>query len=72
MGFVAVTLEELLEDFDLTAAKWKEFFTANPGAAEAPTDIANSGNVGGLIWHVYMASASVKHYYDYATICGNL
>jgi len=56
MAFTAVTLEEMLGDFDQTAAKWKGFFAANPGAAKVPTDIANSGDVGGLMWHLYMAS----------------
>jgi uncharacterized damage-inducible protein DinB len=57
VSLVAVSLEELLDDFDLTAAKWKEFFAANPAAAEVPTDIAGSRNVGGLAWHLYMAAA---------------
>ena len=57
MTHTAVALEDLLIDFDLTASKWKEFFAANPAAEEIPTDIANSGNVGGLAWHLYMASA---------------
>ena len=56
MSFAAVTFEELMADFDLTAAKWKEFFLANPAAAEVSTDIANSGNVGALVWHIYAAS----------------
>jgi uncharacterized damage-inducible protein DinB len=56
MSHSAVTLENLLADFDLTATKWKEFFAANPRAAEVPTDIAGSGTVGGLTWHIYAAS----------------
>jgi uncharacterized damage-inducible protein DinB len=56
MSHAAVTLEDLLADFDLTAAKWKEFFAANPGAAEVPTDIAGSGTVGGLVCHIYAAA----------------
>ena len=57
MSFAAVTLEDLLADFDLTADKWKAFFAANPAAADVPTDIAECGTVGGLVWHLYMASA---------------
>lgn len=57
MSFSAVSLEDLLADFDLTATRWKDFFADNPAAAEVPTDIASSGNVGGLVWHLYMASA---------------
>ncbi|HEX5236300.1 MAG TPA: DinB family protein [Silvibacterium sp.] len=56
MSLAAVSLEELLADFDATAAKWKEFFMANPAATEVPTDIAKVGTVGGLAWHLYMAS----------------
>jgi uncharacterized damage-inducible protein DinB len=56
MSFAAVTLEDLLADFDLTATRWKEFFAAKPAAADVPTDISESGNVGGLVWHLYMAA----------------
>jgi uncharacterized damage-inducible protein DinB len=55
-----VTLEELLADYDLTAAKWKEFFAANPAAAEVPTDIARSGTIGALVWHIYAASVRLS------------
>jgi uncharacterized damage-inducible protein DinB len=56
MTHSAVSLEDLLADFDATTAKWKEFFAVNPGAAEVATDIANSGNIGALVWHIYAAS----------------
>lgn len=56
MSLVAVSLEELLDDFDLTAAKWKEFFKANPAASDVPTDIAGSGAVAGLVCHIYGAA----------------
>lgn len=55
----AVTMEELLADFELTAARWKAFFAANPGAADVPTDIGRTGTTGALIWHIY--AASVRH-----------
>lgn len=58
MSLSAVSLEDLLADFDLTAARWKEFFAANPAAAAVPTDIVNSGDVGGLASHLYMASVA--------------
>lgn len=60
MSLSAVTLEELLADFDLTAAKWKEFFAANPAAAEVPTDIAGSGTAGALVWHIYAAAVRLS------------
>lgn len=60
MSLAAVTFEELLADFDLTVARWKEFFAANPPAAEVPTDIANSRNVGALVWHIYGASVRLS------------
>lgn len=60
MSLAAVTLEELLADFDLTAARWKEFFAANPAAAEVPTDIAGSGTTGALVWHIYAASVRLS------------
>jgi len=53
MSHTAVTFEELLADFDATAANWKAFFAANPGAAEVPTDIAKSANIAALVWHIY-------------------
>lgn len=56
MSLAAVSLDDLLADFDLTAAKWKDFFAANPGAAEVPTDIAGSGNIAGLVCHIYAAA----------------
>jgi uncharacterized damage-inducible protein DinB len=56
MSHSAVSLEDLLADFDATAAKWKDFFAVNPGAAEIATDIASSGNIGALVWHIYAAS----------------
>jgi uncharacterized damage-inducible protein DinB len=56
MSHTAVTLEDLLADFEATAAKWKKFFVANPGAAEVATDIANSGNIGAVVWHSYAGS----------------
>jgi uncharacterized damage-inducible protein DinB len=59
MSHTAVTLEDLLSDFDETAAKWKQFFAANRGAAEVVTDIANRDNIGSLVWHIY--AASVRH-----------
>lgn len=52
----AVNMEELLADFEATAARWQAFFAANPGAAEVPTDIAKSGKVGALVWHIYAAA----------------
>ena len=60
MSLATVTFEELLADFDLTAARWKEFFAANPTAAEVPTDIANSGTIGALVWHIYAASVRLS------------
>lgn len=60
MSLAAVTFEELLADFDLTAARWKEFFAANPAAAEIPTDIANSGTIGALVWHIYAAAVRLS------------
>jgi uncharacterized damage-inducible protein DinB len=56
MSFSAVSLEGLLADFDLTAAKWKRFFTEYPAAATVPTDINGAGTVGALAWHLYLAS----------------
>lgn len=56
MSLAVVSFEELLGDFDSTAAKWKEFFKANPGAAGVPTDIAGSGTVAGLVCHIYVAA----------------
>jgi uncharacterized damage-inducible protein DinB len=53
MSHTAVTLEDLLADFEATAAKWKQFFAVNPGAAEVETDIAGSSNIGELVWHIY-------------------
>jgi uncharacterized damage-inducible protein DinB len=60
VSVAAVTFEELLADFDLTAARWKEFFAANPGAAAVPTDIARSGTIGGLVWHIYAAAVRLS------------
>lgn len=60
VSLAAVTFEELLADFDLTAARWKKFFAANPAAAEVPTDIANSGTIGALAWHIYAASVRLS------------
>jgi uncharacterized damage-inducible protein DinB len=59
MSHTAVTLEELLADFEATAATWKQFFAANPGAAEVATDIAKSETLTGLVWHIY--AVSVRH-----------
>jgi len=52
----AVTLEELLAEYEGTAARWKSFFEANSSAALVPTDIAGSKNIGELVWHIYAAS----------------
>lgn len=59
MSHTAVTCEDLLADFDATVAKWKSFFSANPGAAEVGTDIAKSENIAGLVWHIY--AVAVRH-----------
>jgi uncharacterized damage-inducible protein DinB len=56
MGLVAVTLEDLFADCELTTSRWKKFFAANPAAAEVSTDIAGSGTIGGLVSHIYMAA----------------
>ncbi len=56
MSHAAVTMEELLADFEETAERWKAFFAANPGAAEVQTDIMKSGNVAALVWHIYAAA----------------
>jgi uncharacterized damage-inducible protein DinB len=56
MSHSAVTLEDLLADYEMTAARWKNFFQANPDAAMVSTDIAGSKNVGELVWHIYAAS----------------
>jgi len=63
MAFCAVTLQDLLADFDLTATKWKQFFAKHPAAGEVPTDIIGAGTVGdcagtvgSLAWHLYLAS----------------
>ncbi len=59
MSHCAVTLEDLLADFEANSARWRRFFEANPGAALVPTDIAGSKNIGELVWHIY--SASFRH-----------
>jgi uncharacterized damage-inducible protein DinB len=59
MSHIAVTFEELLADFDATAAKWKQFFAAHPAAASVPTDIRGTANIGELVWHIY--AASLRH-----------
>ena len=56
MDHSAVTFEELLADYEATAARWKSFFEANPDAALVPTDIAGSKNIGELVWHIFAAS----------------
>jgi uncharacterized damage-inducible protein DinB len=56
MGLTAVTLDDLFTDFELTTAKWKKFFAANPAAADVATDIAGAGTIGGLVSHIYMAA----------------
>ena len=56
MGLSAVSIEELLADFESTTAKWKGFFAANPAAADVATDIAGSDTIGGLVSHIYMAA----------------
>ncbi len=59
MSHTAVTLEDLLADFDETAARWQEFLAAHPPASAVPTDIARSSNIGELVWHIY--AAAVRH-----------
>jgi uncharacterized damage-inducible protein DinB len=59
MSHTAVTLEDLLADFDATATRWKQFLAANPGAANVPTDINSSGSIGALVWHIY--AAAMRH-----------
>jgi uncharacterized damage-inducible protein DinB len=56
MSHPAVTLEDLLADYEATSARWKDFFTGHPDAALVPTDIAGSKNIGELVWHIYVAS----------------
>ncbi|MGC8550642.1 MAG: hypothetical protein ACP5M4_13180 [Acidobacteriaceae bacterium] len=56
MPHCAATLEELLADFNLTAARWQVFFADHPQAADAPTDIVRSINVAEPVWHLYAAS----------------
>ena len=56
MPHSAVTMEDLLADFEATAARWRELLLAHPEAAEVPTDIAGTGTVGALVWHIYAAS----------------
>ena len=60
MGHCAVTLEDLLLDFEQTAARWQRFFQENPGAASVPCDIAKSTNVSALVWHIYAAAYRVS------------
>ena len=59
MSHSAVSMEELLADFESTAERWKAFFAAHPGAESVPTDVARSANIGALVWHIY--SASTRH-----------
>jgi uncharacterized damage-inducible protein DinB len=56
MSRCAVTMEDLLADFEATAARWQSFFAANPDAVAVPCDIAKTANVGELVWHIYAAS----------------
>jgi uncharacterized damage-inducible protein DinB len=56
MSHLAVTLEDLLADYEATSARWNNFFTANPAAALVPTDIARAKDVGELVWHIHAAS----------------
>lgn len=56
MSHCAVTLEDLLADYEATAARWAKFFELNPDAALVPTDIAMSKNIGELVWHIYAVS----------------
>ncbi len=59
MPHCAVTLEELLADFNLTAARWQAFFAEHPQAADATTDIAHSTKVSDLVWHI--CAVSYRH-----------
>lgn len=59
MTHCAATLEELLDDFNRTAARWQAFFTEHPQAANAPTDIARSTTVAHLVWHI--CAVSYRH-----------
>lgn len=59
MPHSAATFEELLADFNETAARWQAFFAENPEAANAPTDIARSTKVAELVWHI--CAVSYRH-----------
>ena len=59
MTHCAATLEELLDDFNRTAARWQAFFAEHPQAANAPTDIARSTTVAHLVWHI--CAVSYRH-----------
>jgi uncharacterized damage-inducible protein DinB len=56
MSHTAVSFEELLADFESTTDKWKQFFAANPAAAQTPTDIAGTKTIEELVCHIYAAA----------------
>lgn len=53
MSFAGITLRELMTDNDAATNKWGAWFKANETALDVPCDIYNSGDVRGLLKHIF-------------------
>ncbi len=53
MTSATIRLEELLADNEGATEKWQAWFAANPAALDIPCTIYNSGNVRGLLKHIF-------------------
>jgi uncharacterized damage-inducible protein DinB len=56
MSLIALTCDELFDDFEATAERWRRFFSLHPAALALPCDISGSTNVGELVWHIFAVS----------------
>jgi uncharacterized damage-inducible protein DinB len=53
MNEPGITLKELLAYNEQESEKWKRYFATNPTALDVHCDIYNSGNVRGLLRHIF-------------------
>lgn len=56
-----VRFADLLAYTEIEHAKWKQFFTQHPEALDLPCDVAGSGTVRELVFHIFLVDLMFAH-----------
>jgi uncharacterized damage-inducible protein DinB len=56
-----IQFSELLAYTELEHSRWKQFFTQHPEALDLPCDVAGSGTIRELVFHIFAVNLNFAH-----------